>query len=211
MFSHWSQLPALHQRSSSWAIAKSLHGLYQSSKQSGHCQEQANLSCMLMVFPQFDLSITNHPPGLQSETCGGLWTSPRHTSVMDSTVYLSGEYVSIWLKLDCDLGSFCAACCPADPVYQVLAIPELLHHILSDLRYLDLCSAATVCRGWNEIASDLLWREVWSLKTLLRIYSPLQLVDPGQPAGPWVRCATRDLSYRLLMPFLGSGVLDNRQ
>lgn len=50
---------------------------------------------------------------------------------------------------------------------------ELLQEILSRLTLRDIAAAAITCRGWKELALDILWKDV-NLVNLLNVLAPTE-------------------------------------
>lgn len=60
--------------------------------------------------------------------------------------------------------------------------PELLQHILSNLSLPDVAAAAVTCRGWKEVALDILWSDV-NLIDLLNVLAPTEVIGGGGVRG----------------------------
>lgn len=65
-------------------------------------------------------------------------------------------------------------------MHEMLAIYDVLMHILSYSQQRDLAAAARVSRVWSDVALDCLWREIESVLPLVEILFPLVETDDGE-------------------------------
>lgn len=57
--------------------------------------------------------------------------------------------------------------------HRVLAIPEIVEQVFAFLDDAERASNARVCKGWSEVAFDLLWRKVDNLPRLFGLLAQL--------------------------------------
>ena len=79
-------------------------------------------------------------------------------------------------------------------MHTALQLTDILERVLGHCPPTSLATAAAVCRAWEKSANSILWRNVPTLWTLLRVLGPLEEGDRGMVRFDAVIC------LRLVIP-----------
>lgn len=64
-------------------------------------------------------------------------------------------------------------------MHRALQFPDILTIILENCTTESIARAACVCRSWEKVANDKLWRNVSNVWTLLQLLGPLEDGERG--------------------------------